>query len=68
MNLSEVVKLDLENKRITQTDLSKRLGTSRQHVSNSLKRWSDGDIPNIKTLKKWSKAIGVDYKKFLPYL
>ena len=59
MNLADAIKKELEEKRITQVELGKKL---------NLSSWKKGKTPTISLLKKWCNAIGCDYKKFSPYL
>jgi|GEM_PF-6537427 len=68
MNISEAIKLELKKQGMTQASLAEKLGITRQQVYNNLKYWDSNGLSNIQTLKKWSKAIGVDYKIFLKYL
>ncbi|MCF2628163.1 helix-turn-helix transcriptional regulator [Fusobacterium mortiferum] len=68
MNLADAIKKELEEKRITQVELGKKLNQNRQAINKHLSSWKKGKTPTISLLKKWCNAIGCDYKKFLPYL
>ncbi len=68
MNFTKQFKTELRKKNLTQSDFSRILGCSRGTVSSNLKYWEAGHSPNIKTLKKWCKAINIDYKKFIDSL
>ncbi|GLI57337.1 hypothetical protein PM10SUCC1_28510 [Propionigenium maris DSM 9537] len=68
MSLSKVVKDRLSEINMTQSELSKRLGVTRQHVWNSLERWENGHTPTVKTIKKWAKVLDIDYLNLISNL
>jgi transcriptional regulator with XRE-family HTH domain len=68
MTLSDAIKTQLKNREITQSQLAKELGVTRQSVTDTLNNWENGVTPRITTLKKWSEVINVNYEFFLKYL
>ncbi len=68
MNLSDAIKQELKERKISQAELGRILGQDRQIINKHLKKWADGGVPTISLLKKWCDAMKCDYKKFLPYL
>ena len=51
----------LKEKKITKSQLAKRLNIKRQSVSSQLSYWNSGGSPTIKTLKQWSEALEIDF-------
>jgi transcriptional regulator with XRE-family HTH domain len=68
MTLSDAIKSELKNKGITQSQLAKELGITRQSVTDTLNNWDKGVVPRITTLRKWAEIINVEYEFFLSYL
>lgn len=68
MNLSTAIKNELKNKKTSQAEFARKLKCSRATVNSNLKHWENGHSPSIRTLKKWCKALEVDYKFFINFL
>lgn len=56
MTFKEIIKLELVNQGINQTELAKRLNVSRQNVSNLL----DKQTPSIETIQKFANALKIE--------
>ncbi|MGL4566941.1 MAG: helix-turn-helix transcriptional regulator [Fusobacteriaceae bacterium] len=57
--LSNKIKSIMVEKKISQSELARRLGVNRQTVYGQLKFWEKGGIPKIKSIYTWSKALDV---------
>lgn len=68
MNLGIALRISLKNKKISQSELARKLGVSRGTINKHLHRWESGETPTLKTLKKWCSGLDEDYKKFLKYM
>ncbi len=57
--VSEKIESILLEKNISKSELARRLNIKRQSIHSQLQYWNKGGIPTLKTIKLWSKALGV---------
>ena len=55
----------LKEKKITKSQLAKKLGIQRQTVNSQLNYWKAGGEPSLRSLKKWGNALDIDYKDLI---
>lgn len=64
MNTKPIIKI-MNEKKISRSDLARKLGVTRQSITNILKKWECGSEPKISTLNRWEMALGVKKGSFL---
>ena len=67
MNVKPILKI-MEDRNISRSDLSRRLGVTRQSITDILKKWDCGSEPKVSTLNKWESALGVEKGTLLKLL
>ena len=55
----------LITKKISITNLAKKLGIKKQTVSSQIKYWENGGQPTLKTVILWSKALNITKENFI---
>lgn len=67
MNIKPILKI-MEDKNISRSDLSRKLGVTRQSITDILKKWDCGSEPKVSTLNKWESALGIKKGTLLKYM
>lgn len=67
MDIKPIINI-MNTKNISRSDLARKLGVSRQSITDILKKWECGSEPKISTLNKWESALGVGKGSFLKLL
>lgn len=64
MNFGEYIEKTLTDKKIKKSKFAKNVGVSRQSLATNIEKWKNGREPNIKTIKKYINALGLELTDF----
>lgn len=64
MNFGEYIEKALDDKKIKKAKFAEKVGVSRQSLATNIDKWKSGREPNIKTMKKYISALGLDLSDF----
>lgn len=67
MNIKPILNI-MKDKKISRSDLSRKLGVTRQSITDILKKWDCGSEPKVSTLNKWESALGIKKGTLLKHL
>lgn len=67
MDIKPIINI-MNEKEISRSDLARKLGVTRQSITDILKKWECGSEPKVSTLNKWEHALGIKKGTFLEFM
>lgn len=64
MNFGEYIEKKLIAKNIKKSEFADLIGITRQSLTTNIEKWKNGREPNIKTVKKYIGALGLEISDF----
>lgn len=64
MNFGEYIEKILIDKNIKKSEFAGLVGITRQSLATNIEKWKNGREPNIKTVKKYIGALGLEISDF----